>query len=593
MSRRQSIPDSCPSDEESGSDDSDDYESANDNDNDEDIQEDDDLIFYPICCRTTTDRLTSYSTLAEAVAADLRKNTFDLLRHLPSATNEQFFEKAIVCINKSRTFVSSTAATTTTAVVEGEALGKRLTEYLDADLGDNTSEEEEEEKYFRPLLADDAFLLCMDDLQDLCQQRDNTGSSSSLDGGETMMTTATEGDVVVLGGATNEELQMRIASLEEQLTRAKACITLLAVDETDATKQPAVRDNDTYYFNSYSHSSIHEVMLQDRVRTNAYRDAILSNATALFKDKIVIDLGCGTGILSLFAAKAGAKKVIAIDASDIYTEATEIVHLNGYSDVITVVHGKVEDLIAQQKLPLGNGEKANVIISEWMGYALFFETMLPSVLTLRDACMDQRDGMGTMFPNGCSILLEGATDLRLDFWDDVYGMDMHPMKTRVAKEMKNDMNVEIVQSDTVVTDRILLKDWNLNKCSDKELDFEVPFELKIQEGKGDTVRLDKLVISFDIAFDLPDTTPVYFSTGCQSEPTHWKQTTMCIDPLNGSPVLKAGEVMKGTFQMGKNKSNHRDMDFLILWEIGSFLMKEDKSTFTRRCGGTIVNSLTA
>jgi len=185
-----------------------------------------------------------------------------------------------------------------------------------------------------------------------------------------------------------------------------------------------------------------------------------------------------------------------------------------------------------------------------------------------------------MFPNSCNIMLEGATDLRLDFWDDVYGMDMRPMKARVAKEMKNNMNVEIIQSDNVVTDRIMLKDWNLNKCSNKELDFEVPFELKMQ-GSKDSVRMDKLVISFDIAFDLPKTTPVLFSTGCQSESTHWKQTTVCIDPLNGSPVLKEDEVMKGTFQMGKNNINHRDMDFLILWEIGSCLMKEDESTFTR------------
>jgi len=53
-------------------------------------------------------------------------------------------------------------------------------------------------------------------------------------------------------------------------------------------------------------------MIKDSVRTNAYRDAILNNAH-LFKDKVVMDVGCGTSILSLFCAKAGAKKVFAID----------------------------------------------------------------------------------------------------------------------------------------------------------------------------------------------------------------------------------------------------------------------------------------
>lgn len=47
---------------------------------------------------------------------------------------------------------------------------------------------------------------------------------------------------------------------------------------------------------------IHEEMLKDTVRTRTYQQAILYN-TFLFKDKVVLDVGCGTGILSLFAAK--------------------------------------------------------------------------------------------------------------------------------------------------------------------------------------------------------------------------------------------------------------------------------------------------
>lgn len=52
-------------------------------------------------------------------------------------------------------------------------------------------------------------------------------------------------------------------------------------------------------------------MLKDSVRTGAYRNAILNNA-ALFKGKTVLDVGCGTGILSMFAAKAGAKHVVGV-----------------------------------------------------------------------------------------------------------------------------------------------------------------------------------------------------------------------------------------------------------------------------------------
>ena len=49
-------------------------------------------------------------------------------------------------------------------------------------------------------------------------------------------------------------------------------------------------------------------MLKDEVRTLTYRNSMYHNKH-LFKDKIVLDVGCGTGILSMFAAKAGAKHV--------------------------------------------------------------------------------------------------------------------------------------------------------------------------------------------------------------------------------------------------------------------------------------------
>ena len=60
-----------------------------------------------------------------------------------------------------------------------------------------------------------------------------------------------------------------------------------------------VKEED-YYFDGYSHFSIHEEMLKDKVRTKAYMRAILDNPN-LFKDKVVLDIGSGTGILSIFA----------------------------------------------------------------------------------------------------------------------------------------------------------------------------------------------------------------------------------------------------------------------------------------------------
>lgn len=73
-------------------------------------------------------------------------------------------------------------------------------------------------------------------------------------------------------------------------------------EEAEGQQQPYIgyiKDPD-YYFDSYSHFSIHEEMLKDSVRTKAYKNSIMQNEH-LFRDKIVLDVGSGTGILSIFA----------------------------------------------------------------------------------------------------------------------------------------------------------------------------------------------------------------------------------------------------------------------------------------------------
>ncbi|KAG8142696.1 hypothetical protein E2320_005895 [Naja naja] len=82
-----------------------------------------------------------------------------------------------------------------------------------------------------------------------------------------------------------------------------------------------------YYFDSYAHFGIHEEMLKDEVRTLTYRNSMYHNKH-VFKEKIVLDVGSGTGILSMFAAKAGAKKVYGIECSSISDYSEKIIKSN-------------------------------------------------------------------------------------------------------------------------------------------------------------------------------------------------------------------------------------------------------------------------
>ncbi|EHK99328.1 putative HNRNP arginine N-methyltransferase [Glarea lozoyensis 74030] len=167
------------------------------------------------------------------------------------------------------------------------------------------------------------------------------------------------------------------------------------VDEQMAGMAPS----EAHYFNSYNHHGIHEEMLKDRVRTETYRDAILHNAH-LFKDKVVLDVGCGTGILSMFAVQAGAKKVIGVDMSTIIDKAREIVALNGMSDKITLIRGKMEEV--ELEYP-----QVDIIISEWMGYFLLYESMLDTVLYARDRYLAKN---GLIFPDKATIFMAGIED---------------------------------------------------------------------------------------------------------------------------------------------------------------------------------------
>jgi len=201
---------------------------------------------------------------------------------------------------------------------------------------------------------------------------------------------------------------------------------------TSPKEEPPLKPDDLtsrdYYADSYAHHAIHEEMLKDEVRTRTYQRAIMDNSH-LFKDKIVMDVGCGTGILSMFAVQAGAKHVYAVDCSSIIEQARLIVSKNGFEDSISCIRGKVEEI----ELPVS---QVDIIISEWMGYCLLYESMLDTVLYARDKWLVPN---GIVFPDKAVMYVCALEDAqvkndRIDFWDNVYGFDMTPIKQVALRE---------------------------------------------------------------------------------------------------------------------------------------------------------------
>uniref|UniRef100_A0ACD5WMK6 Uncharacterized protein n=1 Tax=Avena sativa TaxID=4498 RepID=A0ACD5WMK6_AVESA len=180
-----------------------------------------------------------------------------------------------------------------------------------------------------------------------------------------------------------------------------------------AAGDAALEAHDRVYFQSYSHIGIHEAMIKDRVRTDAYRAAIMHHQKFI-EGKVVMD-------------------------------ASEIVKANNLTDKIVVIHGRVEDIEVE--------EKVDVIISEWMGYMLLYESMLPSVLFARDKWL--KPG-GLILPSHATLFMAPITNSdryegSVDFWCDVYGIDMSALVPLAKKFASEEPSIELIGGENVIS----------------------------------------------------------------------------------------------------------------------------------------------
>jgi len=125
---------------------------------------------------------------------------------------------------------------------------------------------------------------------------------------------------------------------------------------------------------------------------------------------------------------AGAKHVVGVDMSTIIEKAREIVDVNGMSDKITLLQGKMEEV----EMPF---PEVDIIISEWMGYFLLYESMLDTVLFARDKYLSPT---GLIFPDKATIHMAAIEDG--DYKDEKIGcasMLLHFANEKVADSMRS------------------------------------------------------------------------------------------------------------------------------------------------------------
>eukprot|EP00741_Cyanophora_paradoxa_P006907 tig00001049_g6682.t1 len=368
------------------------------------------------------------------------------------------------------------------------------------------------------------------------------------------------------GAGEAEALRARVEELEAQLAAMRTFVQEAAFGDEgeEAAAAEAARGaeagGDEGYFESYGRWQIHEEMLRDAVRTEAYRDFLYKNPDVV-RDKVVLDVGCGTGILSMFATRAGARHVIGVDRSSIVETAREIVRRNGLEAKVTILRGRVEDLLPSLPMPV------DVIISEWMGYFLLYESMLDTVIAARDALLPaERAAAGAIpsppavYPNACTMYIAALDvperDDPVRYWRNVYGFDMSVVEGQAVL----DADVDVYPPEYIISDPCPFIRLDMTTCGVADTLFRAPFTLTVQRAGA----LRAFLSYFDSHFDLRCPNAVHLRTGPEETPTHWKQTAFYV---REEVRVEAGDVVWGEIAVSRNADYTRELEVALEWSL--------------------------
>jgi SAM-dependent methyltransferase len=276
----------------------------------------------------------------------------------------------------------------------------------------------------------------------------------------------------------------------------------------------------------YAEFEVHRTMIRDRVRTEAFRQAIDS---VVRPGDIVLDVGAGSGILSVFAARAGAARVYAVEQTSVAVLAQELAAANGVEEIVQVIHGDILDVEPR--------ERVDVVVSEWLGGFGIDEGMLVPVTAARDRWL--KPG-GVMIPRSVTAWAALVHDRYLGdmvgfLRDNPYGLRLDGLVDKTVNEILYSGTFRHLAAGDRRSEPSRL--WT----TDAEL---IPLELALAPYEAETllpVREPGTANALALWFTAELAPGILLSVGPGDPPTHWGMTTA---PLSLPVELTPGMVVR-------------------------------------------------
>jgi ATP-dependent protease HslVU (ClpYQ) peptidase subunit len=280
---------------------------------------------------------------------------------------------------------------------------------------------------------------------------------------------------------------------------------------------------------------IHIEMLNDRRRTSSFLSGI---AEVVRPGDVVVDIGTGTGVLAMAAARAGAEHVFAIETSAIGEVAQEIFEANGLADRITLLRGWSTRL----SLP----ERADVLISEIIGNEPLAEQVLETTTDARKRLLKpdarlvpvkvQIFGLPVSIPDA-ELTKHTVTTKTLQDWRSWYGLDFSPLAD-VVRDSPPAFFVKPQKASgwEALSDPVLLAEVDLRQVERLLVDNSITVTA------GTSGQLNGLLVYFELELGPTvnlSTRPVDADPNCS-----WRNTVWVLDPLS----LQGGDRFKVTYQ---------------------------------------------